>query len=163
MSSSQTQDFRIGEAVMTTRESTPSITFTAADSRHSASRPPSVSPFADPIVPVTPLSARSPAATSIASLARAGDLRNRYFRSRRIKDATEVQKPWLEKSDPREKWVTIIPLIAIFIGLGIAAYLVYDGVASVINHKYCEVLMEDFSQGFRSEIWSHDVELGGFG
>jgi hypothetical protein len=36
--------------------------------------------------------------------------RGDYFRSRRIKKG-EVERPWLDKKDPREKWVTAFPII----------------------------------------------------
>lgn len=165
MSSSRTEEIRIGEAIPTpsSRDPSPSIIFTTPEGpRESPSRPASLSPFADPIEAITPISVHSPAATSVASLAQA-NLRNRYFHSRRIKDPKEIQKPWLEKKDPREKWVTIIPLMGIVIGLGIAAFLVYNGISSVVNHKYCEVFAEDWSQGFREDIWTREVEVGGFG
>jgi hypothetical protein len=84
-----------------------------------------------------------------------------YFKSRRVKK-DEVDMTWLKKKDPREKWMTIIPLIGILIGLGIAGVLVWDGVRSVAQHKYCEVLNDDFSS-WNSNIWSKEVEVGGFG
>ncbi|KAI5851551.1 concanavalin A-like lectin/glucanase domain-containing protein [Morchella snyderi] len=86
----------------------------------------------------------------------------RYFHSRRVKKG-EVSQPWLAKKDPREKWVTIIPCIGLFFGLGIAGILIWHGVSSVVNHKYCPVLMEDWSNGFREEIWSREVQVGGYG
>lgn len=75
----------------------------------------------------------------------------------------EVEKPWLEKKDPKEKWVTLLPIIGIVIGLGISGFLVWDGIRSVIKHQYCLVLSDDFSQGIRKEIWQHEVQVGGFG
>jgi len=53
--------------------------------------------------------------------------------------------------------------MGIAIGLGIAAFLVFNGISSVVNHKYCEVFVEDWSQGFREDIWTREVEVGGFG
>ena len=89
-------------------------------------------------------------------------LSQRYFHSRRIKKG-EVEKPWLDKKDPREKWVTIIPIIGIVIGLGIAGFLVWDGMRTVVNHEYCPVLTEDWKNGIDPKIWTKEVELGGFG
>lgn len=86
----------------------------------------------------------------------------RYFHSRRVKRG-EVSQPWLAKKDPREKWVTIIPCVGLFIGLGIAGILIWHGVSSVVNHKYCPVLIEDWSNGFREDIWSREVQVGGYG
>ncbi|CAI4211263.1 unnamed protein product [Parascedosporium putredinis] len=90
------------------------------------------------------------------------DTTPRYFYSRRVKKG-DVEKPWLKRKDPKEKWVTILPILGILVGLGIAGFLVWDGINSVVKHQYCEVLYEDFSQGLRDSIWSKEVELGGFG
>jgi hypothetical protein len=32
-----------------------------------------------------------------------------------------------------------------------------------VNHKYCEIFNEDFSNGLNSEVWTKEVEVGGFG
>ena len=69
----------------------------------------------------------------------------------------------MQKRDPKEKWVTILPIIGIIIGLGISGFLVWDGIRSVVKHKYCLVLDDNFSQGLREDIWTKEVELGGFG
>jgi hypothetical protein len=74
-----------------------------------------------------------------------------------------VERPWLDKKDPKEKWVTIIPLLGIFAGLAITALLIWDGLRSVVNHKYCPVLNEQWINGFDDKIWTKEVELGGFG
>ncbi|KAH8661985.1 putative beta-1,3-glucan-binding protein [Xylariales sp. PMI_506] len=86
----------------------------------------------------------------------------RYFRSRRVCKG-EIEKPWLNKKDPKEKWVTILPIIGIFLGLGISGFLVWDGIRSVINHKYCLVFEDDFSNGFNTALWNKEVQVGGFG
>lgn len=59
--------------------------------------------------------------------------------------------------------MTIIPLIGLLLGLGIAGYLVYDGIRSVVHHKYCLVMSDDFSGGFNTNIWTKEAEVGGFG
>ena len=87
--------------------------------------------------------------------------RGEYFRSRRIKKG-EIERPWLDKKDPREKWMTIIPLIGLFLGLCVVGILVWDGVRSVAQHKYCEVLNDDFTT-WNSNVWTKEVEVGGFG
>ena len=89
-------------------------------------------------------------------------LDKRYFHSRRVRKA-DIERPWLEKKDPREKWLTIIPVVGIVVGLCIAGVLVWDGMRSVINHNYCEILDEDFSNGLDPRIWTLEAELGGFG
>ncbi|KXS99664.1 hypothetical protein AC578_9884 [Pseudocercospora eumusae] len=86
----------------------------------------------------------------------------RYFHSRRI-NKEEVEKPWLEKKDPKEKWVTIIPIIGIFIGLALSGFLIYEGLQTVQNHTYCPVLDDDFSGGLNGKVWTKEVEVGGFG
>jgi hypothetical protein len=84
-----------------------------------------------------------------------------YFRSRRVKKG-ESERPWLEKTDPREKWTTIIPLIGIFLGSCVIGVLMWDGIRSVAKHNYCPVLDEDFSS-WNSNIWTKEVEVGGYG
>jgi len=59
--------------------------------------------------------------------------------------------------------VTIIPLIGIAIGLGLAGFLIYEGLQSVSNHVYCPVLTETFSEGLNNKVWTKEVELGGYG
>ncbi|KAF1963144.1 concanavalin A-like lectin/glucanase [Byssothecium circinans] len=86
----------------------------------------------------------------------------KYFQSRRV-HKEDIAKPWLENRDPKEKWVTIIPLCGFFIGLAISSFLVWDGLRSVTNYKYCTVLDEDFSLGLDENIWTKEVEVGGFG
>ncbi|KAH7235823.1 concanavalin A-like lectin/glucanase domain-containing protein [Fusarium tricinctum] len=87
---------------------------------------------------------------------------NRYFHSRRVKIG-EVEKPWLEKTNPKEKWVSILPILAILFGLVGSGFLVWDGIRSVVKNKYCPVLDEDFSQGLNPNIWTREVEVGGYG
>ena len=86
----------------------------------------------------------------------------RYFHSRRVQRG-EVEKPWLEKRDPKEKWVTILPLVGILIGLGISGFLIYDGLSSVVHHTYCPVLDENFDGGLDANVWTKEVAVGGFG
>lgn len=88
-------------------------------------------------------------------------LGQRYFYSRRVKKG-EVEKPWLLKKDPREKWVTIIPIVGLLLGLAASVFLVYDGMKTVVNHKYCPVLDENWSEGFNTKVWTKEAELGGF-
>src|SRR2546423_5880149 len=72
--------------------------------------------------------------TSSAAIHQAG-LSQRYFHSRRIKKG-EIDRPWTKTKDPREKWVTIIPLVGLLIGVILAGFLVWDGLRSVITHTY---------------------------
>lgn len=86
----------------------------------------------------------------------------RFFHSRRVAKG-EVEKPWVGKAHPKEKWVTIFPLLGILVGLGISGFLIYDGLSSVVHHDYCPVLDDDFGGGLNTNIWSKEVEIGGFG
>lgn len=86
----------------------------------------------------------------------------RYFHSRRIRKG-EVDKPWLTNKDPKEKWITIIPIIGILVGLALSGLLVYDGLRGVVNHKYCPVYSTDFTEGFDNTVWTKEAEVGGFG
>ena len=89
--------------------------------------------------------------------------RPRYFHSRRIEKGT-LERPWLDKKDPREKWVTIIPIIGILVGLALCGLLIYDGLQTISKHVYCSVYEDDFSSGqLNSKVWTKEVEVGGFG
>jgi len=103
--------------------------------------------------------------TETASLAGMGvdQPPQRYFHSRRVKPG-EVEKPWTKNVDPKEKWVTILPLLGIALGLAISGLLIWDGIRSVVKHQYCLVYEDDFSSGVLNEkVWEREVQLGGFG
>jgi len=90
------------------------------------------------------------------------NLASRYFHSRR-KPQGEIEKPWLQKKDPRQRWQTLFPLIGLLIGFGLSGYLVFDGLKSVETADYCTVYEDDFFNGFNDKIWTKEVEVGGFG
>lgn len=114
-------------------------------------------PFASPLY-----SQATSVNASSAALHQQG-LSQRYFHSRRVKKG-EVERPWTKTKDPREKWVTIIPIIGLVLGLALAGFLVYDGLSTVVNHTYCAVLDEDFSSGtLDSRVWQKEAEVGGYG
>ncbi|KAF3762091.1 family 16 glycoside hydrolase [Cryphonectria parasitica EP155] len=85
-----------------------------------------------------------------------------YFRSRRIRKGT-IDRPELREKDPRGIWITLIPIFGLLVGLAAIALLSWSGYASVSNYQYCQVFVDDFSNGFNSTIWTKDVETGGFG
>ncbi|KAK5129635.1 hypothetical protein LTR08_002997 [Meristemomyces frigidus] len=87
---------------------------------------------------------------------------HKYFHSRRIKKG-EIERPWLGKEDPKDKWVSIIPLIGILLGVALSGVLIWEGLQSVSNLKYCPVLDEDFTGGLNSKVWTKEVEVGGYG
>src|SRR5258708_1525138 len=89
------------------------------------------------------------------------EVRRRYFHSRRI--TGPVEKPWLDRKDPRAKWVTLLPLVGIVFGLAVSGVLVWTGWRSVIRHEYCLVFEDDFSNGLDDGVWRREVNLGGFG
>jgi hypothetical protein len=87
----------------------------------------------------------------------------KYFRSRRvIKDANS--KPPVFKKNPGEKWLWIIPLTGFLVGLAVTGVLIAMTVLGRVSHTYCPVLDENFSTGtLNPNIWTQEVEVGGFG
>lgn len=85
-----------------------------------------------------------------------------YFKSRRIQKGQQ-ERPWLDKKDPKEKWVWIIPCIGIGIGLSLMAVQIFFGLQRISNHNYCVVLDESWAGGFDESIWTKEVQVGGFG
>ena len=74
-----------------------------------------------------------------------------------------MQQPWKGHKDPKEKWVTIIPLIGLALGFCLAGFLVFDGLQSIVNHQYNLVLDEDWSNGVNPAVWQQESNVGGFG
>lgn len=87
---------------------------------------------------------------------------HRYFRSRRV-NKDDVQQPWKANKDPREKWVSIIPIIGFALGIFLAGFLIFDGLQSIVNHQYELVLDEDWSNGINKAVWQMESNVGGFG
>lgn len=87
--------------------------------------------------------------------------RGDYFRSRRI-NKDKIERPWLEKKDPRAIWVEVFPILGFVLGLAISGIVIWDGVRSVAKHKYCEVYSDNFTS-WNSNVWTKEVEVGGFG
>lgn len=83
------------------------------------------------------------------------------FRSRRIQKGT-IERPELLDKDPRAIWITLLPVIGFTIGFSIIGYLSWSGYSSVSKHRYCQVFVDDFSNGFNTDIWQKQVETGGF-
>ncbi len=69
----------------------------------------------------------------------------------------------MNRKDPREKWVWIIPTFGIVLGLGLMALQIWLGLQRISKHNYCSVLDEDWVRGFDERIWTKEVEVGGFG
>lgn len=120
---------------------------------------PSRNPFATPF---TMSEQNSTNASSSALNLHQQREQQKYFHSRRVKKG-EIERPWLDRKNPKEKWVTIIPMVGLALGFAIAGFLVYDGLRTVVHHQYCPVLKEDWSTGFNTKIWTKEAEVGGFG
>ena len=110
----------------------------------------------------SPYGSQAPSAAASSALLHQQGLSQRYFHSRRVKKG-EAERPWTKNKDPREKWVTIIPLVGLAIGLGIAGFLVWDGLRTVVIHNYCSVFEDDFSHGLNDKVWQKEAEVGGYG
>jgi hypothetical protein len=86
-----------------------------------------------------------------------------WFHSRRVKKG-DYEKPWMAKIDPKQKWISIIPLIGVFVGFCLSGVYIYFGISSIETHKYCPVLIEEFgSSSLDTSVWTREVEVGGFG
>jgi hypothetical protein len=87
----------------------------------------------------------------------------KYFRSRRIrKDENHV--PPVFKKDPKEKWLCIIPLAGVCLGLLITAAMIYMKIGRSTSYNYCPILDDDFSSGaLNPAIWTKEIEVGGYG
>ncbi|GAO46745.1 hypothetical protein G7K_0967-t1 [Saitoella complicata NRRL Y-17804] len=89
--------------------------------------------------------------------------RRPIFQSRRL--TAPVEKPWLlKKRTMRERWVSAFPLIGLVIGIIGSAFITWRGVSILPNKNLCLVFEDNF-QGdtINSTIWSHEVQVGGFG
>jgi hypothetical protein len=87
----------------------------------------------------------------------------RFFRSRRIQKDWNAPPPKFKK-DPKEKWLTIIPLSGIGLGIVITGLLIFLQVGFKKSYNYCPVLDDDFSTGtLNPSIWTKEVTVGGFG
>ncbi|KAL5317297.1 hypothetical protein ACEPPN_014392 [Leptodophora sp. 'Broadleaf-Isolate-01'] len=151
---SQYRGSAISAATTPMRPGTPESRSNPFSDRDDISPAPPANPFSSPF--------NSRPASSFGSSSAVRALPSRYFHSRRVHKG-EVEKPWLAKKDPKEKWVTIIPIIGLLLGFGVAGFLIYDGMSSVVHHKYCPVMSDDFSQGLNTNIWTKEAEVGGFG
>lgn len=89
-----------------------------------------------------------------------------FFRSRRIrKDEIQTPRELKTNKDPKAKWTWILPLIGIVLGLVISGIIIFFKIKAVSTpHKYCPVLMEDFSSGeLNPNIWTIERQVGGYG
>ncbi|KAK9451882.1 concanavalin A-like lectin/glucanase domain-containing protein [Limtongia smithiae] len=86
------------------------------------------------------------------------------FKSRRIPQGYISEKPWINDRQHGDRILLIITIITCVIGCGIMGVLIWSGISSVTNYKYCLVMEDDFSSGtIDTDLWTQEVELGGFG
>lgn len=120
--------------------------------------PPRVNPFGTPNA-----SAPTSRAGSTTGFQSRAEEATTYFTSRRMHKGT-APKPWLEKKDSRQRWVTVLPILGIVLSLATAAVFIWFGLQTVVQHDYCPVYLQDgFGQGLDSSVWTKEVEVGGFG
>ena len=117
---------------------------------------------ANPFDPQSQLSLAASTSTAKALLQEQEMDQKQYFRSRKLKSNQAVEQPWKEEKDSREKWVTVIPLAGLALGLAVAAGLVVQGLFSIEHHKYNLVLDEAWAT-FDTNIWTKESNVGGFG
>lgn len=87
---------------------------------------------------------------------------NTFFHSRR-KNKGEIEKPWLKEKNARQPWLSWFPIIGILLGFACTGLLVWDGLRQNVLPEYCQILDEDFSNGFDERIWTREGEVGGYG
>jgi hypothetical protein len=125
-------------------------------SRHTSTSTARQNPFSTPPASVFGGTSGFYALTSVAG-------GHTYFRSRRIKkDDNHV--PPVFKKDPKEKFLWIIPLCGLLLGLAITGVLIYLKIGRLSPHNYCPVLDDDFSSGvLNPAVWTKEIEVGGYG
>jgi len=86
---------------------------------------------------------------------------SKYFRSRRI-NRKELDIAWLQKQG--FDWIGyLLPIIGALLGLMVATLLIWNKTRVIVNANYCNVLNEDWSNGFNEDIWMKEVQTNGFG
>ncbi|KAH8690186.1 putative gram-negative bacteria binding protein [Talaromyces proteolyticus] len=96
-----------------------------------------------------------------SSYAEGKPLRQRKFKSARL--VGPYEKPWTEIRDPRMMWDKIFFIALTIVGLGLGAYIIYTGWASVENPDYCLIFEDDFQNGINKNDWNYEIQVGGFG
>jgi hypothetical protein len=131
-----------------------SRTMSAQTTGSGANTPPTQNPFA------TPPASVYGAASGFLSSDSSG---TKYFRSRRIRKEDGYEPPVFKK-DPKEKWLCIIPLMGVALGIVITGIMIYLKIGNIKSYNYCSVLSDDFSSGvLNPNIWQAEQEVGGFG
>ncbi|KIN08760.1 glycoside hydrolase family 16 protein [Oidiodendron maius Zn] len=118
-------------------------------------------PFLTPRNQSRPGTIRSSAAVSYNLSEGTRPLRQRKFKSARL--IGSYDKPWTTKRDPRMLWDKFFFWGLATIGLGLGAYIIYTGWASVDNPPYCLIFEDDFSSGIDESNWNYEIQVGGYG
>ncbi|OAA72483.1 Concanavalin A-like lectin/glucanase, subgroup [Cordyceps fumosorosea ARSEF 2679] len=85
----------------------------------------------------------------------------RRFKSYRLRG--EYPKPWLEDKDMKKtRWNNIIVGSLILLGIAAAGVVVYFMSKPYVQKDYCLVYEDNF-QSLDKSVWSHEVQLDGFG
>ena len=79
-------------------------------------------------------------------------------------DRNPLEKPWLKKRDPRATMSWWFTVFFMFLGAVGGALVCVFGLRDLkFVGNVCLVLDENFSEGLDENIWSREVEMGGFG
>jgi len=88
-----------------------------------------------------------------------------YFRSRRRARKDDILRP--STTDVQLKfriWYWLLPLFGAVFGIGVAGFQVYLKASPYFGLSFCPVLMEEFSSPtLNPAIWTHEIQVGGFG
>lgn len=85
----------------------------------------------------------------------------RRFQSFRLRG--EYAQPWkADKRTDRVKYSNHIVYGFMTLAFLLCGYIIFTGYKSVVRHDYCLVYEDDFKT-LDTSIWSHEVQLGGFG
>ncbi|KAI0782755.1 concanavalin A-like lectin/glucanase domain-containing protein [Abortiporus biennis] len=86
--------------------------------------------------------------------------------SRLPQKLTADEKPWMKEKDKLGRISWWLTLATFFIGIAVGAVVCFfgwTGVKQLKDSDLCPVLMEDFDSLDLDNVWTRDVELGGFG
>ncbi|CAI4213585.1 unnamed protein product [Parascedosporium putredinis] len=97
----------------------------------------------------------------IASCVQKPPPKQQRFKSSRL--IGEYEKPWTEKRDHRIAYDRWIFYFMTLLGLGISAYICWDGWNSYGSRDFCLIWEDDFSNGIDDSSWNYEIQRGGFG
>lgn len=158
----QRRQFNPGPSVLSSPSGTPyECGLSLTRSRSALSSPPVYSAMLSPSSP-TETVVGSPNGSQ-SSLVK-HKLRNRRTKSTALLDRSQIQKPWLEKQEFRQRLSYWLSWSMIFICAGVSAVIGFLSTRNVQSMgKLCMVLEDNFDNGLDRSVWTHEVDLGGFG